>query len=172
MGKTIISAAEDHATLLTFVGTGLHRAYEDVPTDPVGRLLHYFNVTDPLGGPLYELKHDFSSFADLRWKLWDSPHLNTMLFKVGAGVAIFDKIIPGVIPSRYAKLAEKVAIGAGASALIFPGSGPAGNNQVPSTTGQGGSYTTNPLSGSSLNSGNPTAGSMYASTSVSRLRGN
>lgn len=158
--KNIMSAAENHATLLTFIGTGLARAAEDVPTDPLGRLAHYLNVTDPLGGPIYELKHDFSSVANLKWKLIDSPHLNTALFKASAAVAIAGRFLD-IVPQRYVKLAEKVAVGALASALVFPGSGP-----------------NDPLGKQALareamlKSTNPTPGGNYLSASTGRLIGN
>lgn len=179
VGNKLIDTAERHAVAIAFLGTAAARAAEANAADPIGQLVTYLNpLQDPrTGGPIYELLHDVglaggSAIANLKWKLWDAPHVPTMTFKLAAGIWAAGQIVEGIIPKKYVDLAGKVAKGSLIAALVVPGSGPAGNSQTPAMTGQGGSYTTNPLSGSSLNSGNPTAGSFYASSSTTRLRGN
>lgn len=181
----IMDTVESHATALTFLLTSYARTAEGAPADPLGDLVKYFTFQMPTT-PLTELTQDFSSFAALKWKLWDSPHANTGIFKMAAIVWALGKFVD-VIPAKYVNLAGKVATGAAASALLLPGSGPAGNSQVATMAQQTGSYTNSPLQGSTLNqsgmqrlanyqtvygNGNPTSGSFYTAASGARLAGN
>lgn len=66
----------------------------------------------------------------LEWKLWKSPHLFTLLFK--AGVLAYLGSDFGLIGAKWKNIGAKVAKGAGAAALVLPGSEiGAGFNQNP-----------------------------------------
>lgn len=195
-GKTasgLISSAESHATLLAFLGATLARAGED-GGDMIGNTIAYLNpLQDPSSaGPIHELMVTFSSVANLKWKLLDSPHLSTTIGKFATAVWAAGKLID-VIPPKYVTLAGKIAVGAYAAAIVEPGSGPSSNGAGMGTTSvqsmaqQAGRYTSNPLQGSTLNSAagqqallgsyqsvypsNPTAGTLYTNN-TSRLIGN
>jgi hypothetical protein len=111
----------DNATILSFFGSALARAGEANPADPIGELISMLNPIGTSYGPIYEIMHNLN-FAGLKYKLIDSPHAATTLFKIGIGAWIASEL--GVIPAKYGSLGKKVATGAGIAALITPGSGP------------------------------------------------
>jgi hypothetical protein len=58
---------------------------------------------------------------NLKWKLWQSPHLYTILIKAGIAMWAAGKL--GVIPTRFEKLGVNIGKGAVIAALLMPGSG-------------------------------------------------
>ncbi len=110
----ILAKLEDHADLIA----GLAAAWERYPN--LDELMNY--ATNPQH-IMMEMQATFGSgFAGLKYKLLDSPHLYTGLFKAGAALWILGQV--DLIPKRYEDLGGKVAKGAGIAALLLPGSGP------------------------------------------------
>lgn len=90
---------------------------------------------------LHEVQVSFSSIDHLKWKLWNSPHLSTSLFRLGLMARIGVEL--GFLPSKYKKLTEKVMTGAGVAAITMPASMQAMNamkGSGPTPSGSKGSY--------------------------------
>jgi hypothetical protein len=137
--KNIIGKIEDNAMLLTVLGAAYARAAEDGDplTNTASGLIPQFTTFNTQAGVISELMADVgmkpgTAFpTTLIWKLWGSPHLYTMLIKVGLGVWAAGKL--GVIPARFEKLGVNVAKGAAITALLMPGSGPNTQRTMQST---------------------------------------
>lgn len=117
-----VDKIEKNAALLALLGTSWARVSEGLD---VGQAITNIPA---------ELMNDLS-VAQLKYKLWDSPHMNTQAFKYAAIAYIAGKYV-GLIPPKYTAIAKDVAIGSAISALILPGSGP-GRQNVPTTPKSG-----------------------------------
>ena len=130
MGKKLIGTAEDNASLLTFALASYARVKEgDTQLGAnagISEILGYFVAMKPPSA-MNEIKNAFTGYGSgginygFKYKLWDAPHLNTQLFKYGAIIWAVGQFLD-VIPKRWIDLAGKIAIGAGASAIIMPSS--------------------------------------------------
>ena len=67
-----------------------------------------------------EIQNAFKSTADLKWKLWDAPHLPQTITKIGLALYVASEV--GIIKKK--PLATKLIKGGLISSLITPGSGP------------------------------------------------
>lgn len=162
----LISMAEKHAFALTFLGTAVARASEQSQSDPIGALVGMLNPLQDPGlngaGPVHELLSDIgmlggNPLTNLKWKLWDAPHIPTMAFKLSTGLWIAAKLgIPYI--EKYEQVLAKVAKGSALAALMLPGSGPMSGNTatIPNAVPGAQSF------GSYSNlSNNPTTGGLY-----------
>lgn len=129
IGKNIIGKLEDNAMLLTAVGAAYARAAED--GDGLSGLIRQFTTFSATDGFIGELLADVGlkqgsagALDNLKWKLWESPHLYTKLIKVGLAVWIGGQL--GIVPARYEKLGANIGKGAAIAALLMPGHGSTG----------------------------------------------
>lgn len=134
IGK-LTGMAEDNAAILAFLGSSYARAAENTwGEDPIGYLTSYFTFTrfdSKATNIVTETLGSLTSLNQLKYKLWTAPHYNTMIFKAAAiGWAIGK--FAGVLPERYTRLLGKIALGAGASAIVMCGSGPVTTNSIAS----------------------------------------
>jgi hypothetical protein len=119
--NNFLKKAEDHAFALAFgLGTISHakEAYGSY-----GAALSYFmNDLKGAHGPFYELMYDVENPEFLVWKIWDSGHLYSKLFKLGTYAYLADmfglKLIAG-----QGSLGKKLMKGAGLAAALNQGSG-------------------------------------------------
>ena len=133
--KNVLGKLEDNAMLLTVLGASYARMSED--GDAINGLIHHFTTFSTTDGVVSELLADFGlkagsgdMAATLKWKLWDSPHLYTLLIKLGIGAYLAGEL--GFIGARYKKLGVNVGKGAAIAALLMPGSG--NSQQTPQNT--------------------------------------
>jgi hypothetical protein len=127
----IFDKAKDHADKIAFALA----AYERLGgIDGMANhfLAHPQNV-------LGEVTRTLTSLDLLKYKLLDSPHAYSGIFKISAIARILAEI--GIVPAQYKGLTEKIMWGSGLAAITLPGSGPA--------------PTHNYFSGNSGNAGNP-----------------
>lgn len=121
----IISTVEKNATILAAAGSMLGRFAEGSPVDPIGDLVNFFTMQSSWN-VMTELNHTLNDpnglIGNLKWKLWQSPHVPTQLFKVGLALYAAGEI--GLIPSKYGNIGKKVATGAGIAAILIPASPP------------------------------------------------
>lgn len=107
------------ADLIAFIAS----AYERYPD--INRLFeHYTNFGE--GGFLWQAGATLSDIHLLRYKLWESSHLYTTLFKGGLIAYLATEL--GFIDKKWRKTLEKVLLGSGAAALTLGGSGPTSNS--------------------------------------------
>lgn len=123
----IVSKADIVAFLLA--------AYQRYPD--MGRLAdHYMNIDPSQYGGLGQALATLKDPKLLKFKLWDSPHLYTTLFK--GGVFAYLAAEMGLIDKKWKKTAVKVMKGSGAAALTLGGSmGPTSNIENGSSGGSG-----------------------------------
>ncbi len=128
--KNILGKLEDNAAAVAFASANYLRYRESTQDNAeiLNRLMRFytFQATAVDGDPVSNVIMSISSPTQLKYKLWDAPHYSTGIFKAAAIVWAIGKIT-GMVPTRYEKLAGKVALGAGLAALILPGSGPKEN---------------------------------------------
>lgn len=91
--------------------------YERYPS--VGGLMEHLNPLNKMGA-MAEIQRTLSDFGLLKHKLLDSPHLYTSMFKGSIIAYLLAEL--GIIPSKYKKLASKIAWGSGAAAVTMPAS--------------------------------------------------
>lgn len=108
-------------------------AYQRYPD--MGRLMeHYTNVDPSQYGALGQALATFKDLKLLKFKLWDSPHLYTTLFKGGVFAYLAAEV--GLIDKKYKKVAQKLMMGSGAAAITLGGSmGPESNVEHGSSGG-------------------------------------
>lgn len=146
----ILGGVEKHATLLAFAGAAYLRKAEG--NTPSGQALsalvgHFTNLGIPSpaqisaggGGGAYgalgEAIITLSNPRLLGEKLFNANHAYSVLVKVGLAAWIAGEL--GVIPSKYGDVGKKVAIGAGAAAIVMPGSSGGGSGSNSSNSGYG-----------------------------------
>ena len=122
----ITKKLEDNAALLAF-GAG---AWSRIPNfnSLIG---HFTNFGTGQAGGTYgalgEAINTLTSPELLKYKLLDSPHLYTALFKLGVGAYIAGEL--GIVAPRWKNLGLDIAKGAGAAAIVISGSGPGSPNR-------------------------------------------
>lgn len=95
-----------------------------------------FPITDLPASIMTQLGFLFKDPVNIiKYKLWDSTHAYTGLFKIGA--LLWGAHQVGLVDARYGKIGEKIAKGAGIVALVLPGSGPVPD--APNSSGNFGS---------------------------------
>lgn len=95
-------------------------AYQRYPMD---RLMEHYTDFDPNGsGVVMQLIETLKDPKLLKYKLWDSPHLYSTLFKGGFFAYLAAEV--GLIDKKYKNVAVKVMKGSGAAAVTLGGSGP------------------------------------------------
>ena len=132
----IVGKLQKNAEWLAF----LAGAYERFGN--LGGVVNQLNVLKgPQAGVILELQRCLADPNILKYKLLDSPHLYTTMFK-GSIIAYLLAELGIIIPSKYKKLATKIAWGSGIAALTMPGSGP-----YQSSNSNRGSSGSNPMEG-------------------------
>lgn len=126
----ITKKLEDNAAILAFAGS----AYSRQP-DITALINHFTNLnTEGISsgsgnyGALGEAILTLTDMQQLKYKLIDSDHLYTTLFKVGIGAYLASEF--GIIGAKWKSIGKDIAKGAGAAAIVLPGSGPRSNSNV------------------------------------------
>ena len=109
----IIGKLQKNAEWLAFLA-GIYNRYPNISA-----LMEHLNPLNPLG-MVAEVQRTLSDFGLLKHKLVDSSHLYTTMFKGSIIAYLLAEL--GIIPSKYKKLATKVAWGSGGAALVMPAS--------------------------------------------------
>jgi len=100
--------------------TFLVSAYKRYDGDLERIFNHYTSFGDT--GVLAQVTHSLRNMQSLKYKLWDSPHGYTGLFRAGVYAYLATEF--GLLDKKWKKTIEKVLIGSGAAALTLEGSGP------------------------------------------------
>ena len=123
----LIGGLEKHAAIAAFGAGALARSYEANSTDPIGQLINHFtNLGTPLTpgaggyGALGEAILTIQNIPLLTDKLFRSNHLYSLLVKAGIAAYIASEF--GVLAPKWKKIGQEIAMGAGAAAIIMPGS--------------------------------------------------
>ena len=126
----LLSKVEDNAMVLS-AAFGIYsrgaEAYPE-PTDNLNYLVSYFtnfglNPVEGGYGALGEAIGTVLKLDKLKYKLWDAPHVSTMMIKAGVGLYALGEL--GLINAKYKKIGKDIAKGSAIAAIIMPGSGPA-----------------------------------------------
>jgi len=118
----IAGKLEKNAELLTAIAAIYSRNQEGMGWD------YFTNPTGP-NGILHGIQYTLTHPEHLKYKLLDSQHLYTGLFKLGVGLMIAGELGAPIV-GKYARLGEKIAKTAAIMAIILPGSGGASNGSA------------------------------------------
>jgi hypothetical protein len=111
----ITKKLEDNALILAFAASAFERFNGDINTI-IGNYTNFGE--NGVGG---ELRRTLTDLGTLKYKLLNSPHLYTGIFK--GGIAIWLLAEMGIIPSKYGKLGKDLLMGSGIAAVTLPASG-------------------------------------------------
>lgn len=122
----------DKADLVAFLASGYMRFDGDL-----GRLLHQYTSKDVIN----ELMFSLGSIEQIKWKLLDTGHAYSNIFKM----ALYGRIATefGIL-TKYKKTLDKVLLGSGLAALTLPGSSPPSRSSGFSSSGNSVSWGYNP----------------------------
>lgn len=121
----IVSKLEKNAELVT-AGISVYQRFGNISDS-----INHFTSMDVFT----EVQRTFTEKGLLKFKLLDSPHLYSGLFKIGAALYVGKEL--GIVPARWGKIGEKVAIGSGVSAILLPGSDHSGCRPYENNTSPG-----------------------------------
>lgn len=113
---------------------------------------HYANFNSEASGnygALGELQNTLMHTDLLKYKLLESPHLYSKIFKWSAIGYILGEL--GLLSPHYKELAKRIATGSGLAALTLPGSGP--GTDARTVTGRRGADLSSPSSITLQNAG-------------------
>jgi hypothetical protein len=116
----LVSKFEKNAELIVVIGSGY--AHEREFGGGLGGLFGYLtgDLTGKRKGPLAEIQKDIEDPDFFFYKLLESGHLYSTLFKIGVGGYIAGEM--GFL-TKYKKLSEKLAKGGFIAAAVLQGSG-------------------------------------------------
>jgi hypothetical protein len=131
----IFDKAKDHADKIAFIVAAWERLGG---IDGIAN--HYLANPQNVFG---EVTRSITDLNLLKYKLLDSPHAYSGIFKISAIARILAEL--GIVPAQYKALTEKIMWGSGLAAISLPGSGPAPTHNYFSGNSGGGNTGENPF---------------------------